>query len=73
MGIPVHQRLFGLCEASPQEKNDTLFEFGDPFNDPVCKPLPSLVVVGAGLVGSDGKDRIEQKHTLVGPFFQVAM
>ncbi len=73
MGISVHQGFLGLCETSPKEENDTLLEFGNPFNDPVSKFFPTFVVVGSGLIGPDGQDRIEKKYTLVGPFFQVAM
>lgn len=65
--------LFLLCRTSPKEDDNGAVLFVDGPNDGIGELLPAHVLVGVGLMGSDGEYGIEEKNPLVGPGLEVAV
>lgn len=58
MFLRVDDGAFFLGVGTPEDKDQALFLIGEGFNDSVGKALPALILVGAGLVGADGKSSV---------------
>ena len=68
----VYQRLLGNGVAAPKEEDETAALLAEGRYGGIGKGLPTVVLVAAGLMGTDGEGGVEEQHTLLGPAAEVA-
>ena len=67
----INQGTLGPCKVSPQHEDYALTIVRDIFDDRISKLFPAYLAMGSSLSGTDGKDSIQEKYALRGPFFKI--
>ena len=64
---------FVVGRLAPKEKSDGIWPRAEDLDDAVGECLPSLSMMGAGFVRSDGQSRIEEEDPLLRPIEKASM
>ena len=62
---------FASGEIPPEKEHDAVTIIGYAFDNRVSELFPSYLAVRSRFSASDSKDRIQEQHTLAGPFLQI--
>ena len=66
-------RYFGLRRSAPEEVHNRTILGIYCLNDRISELLPASSLMGIRLVRAHGEDGVEQKHSLICPFFQITV
>ena len=69
----VKQCFFVLCRSAPEHENNRTIQSIDCPDCSICKLLPADSPVGIGIMCPNRKNGIQQKHSLIRPFFQISV
>ena len=62
-----------LCRSSPEHADNRSVLGIYRLDNRIRKLFPAFALMRIGLVRSDSKYRVEQKNTLIRPFFQISV
>ena len=66
-------RYFGLRRSAPEEVHNRTILGIYCLNDRISELLPASSLMGIRLVRAHSEDGVEQKHSLICPFFQITV